>query len=91
MKKYILAAVLGIMLTAATIPQFCYYNDMRKAIAIRDTQKGSVTIRNLSGQALMVADYPENTSRWVSISRLMPGQYTATTTSGSVISFYRRP
>lgn len=91
MKKLILSALIGILLTAAAIPQFFYYSDIRKAIAIRDSQKGSLTIRNYYGQQVMIADYPENTSRWVSVYRLAPGQYTATASSGSVITFYRRP
>jgi hypothetical protein len=91
MKKYILAAVLGIMLTAATIPQFFYYNDMRKAIAIRDDQQGTVIVRDYSGNKVVITDYPANSSRWISVTRLAPGQYSATTTNGVTINFYKRP
>jgi len=90
MKKYILAAVLGVMLTAATIPQFFYYNQTRKAIAIRSGQSGSIEIRDRLGQTVMKAEYPANTSRWVSVYRLAPGLYTATT-DGVTINFYRQP
>jgi hypothetical protein len=91
MKKYILAAVLGIMLTAATIPQFFYYNQTRRAIAIRDDQSGSVVIRTTTGQAVMTAEYPANRSWWISITRLAPGYYTATAPGGAIITFYKRP
>jgi hypothetical protein len=90
MKKYILAAVLGVMLTAATIPQFFYYNDMRKAIAIRDNQQGTIIIRDHSGNKIITTDYPANSSRWISVTTLAPGQYTATT-NGITINFYKRP
>ena len=91
MKKIILAVLVGILLTAATLPQFFYYSDMRKAIAIRDDQQGTVVIRNHSGDKVMVADYPSNSSRWISVYRLAPGPYAATTANGVTISFYRRP
>jgi hypothetical protein len=91
MKKIILAAVLGIMLTAATIPQFFYYNQTRRAIAIRDDQSGSVVIRTTTGQTVMTAEYPANRSWWISISRLAPGFYTATAPGGAIITFYKRP
>lgn len=90
MKKIILAAVIGILLTSAMIPQFFYYNQTRKAIAIRNTQPGSITITNYSGQTVMKEEYPANTSRWISVTRLAPGLYTATT-DGATISFYKRP
>lgn len=91
MKKYILAVVLGIILTSATLPQFFYYSNIRKAIAIRGNEKGIVIIKNNSGQTVMIAEYPANTSRWVSVYRLAPGFYTAITTDGGTLSFYRRP
>ena len=91
MKKYILAAVLGVMLTAATIPQFFYYNQTRKAIAISNNQAGSVSIKNYYGQTVMTVEYPANRSWWISVYRLAPGPYTATTSDGGTISFYRRP
>jgi hypothetical protein len=91
MKKVILTFALGLTLTSATIPQFFYYNNMRKAIAIKDNQQGTVIIRNYYGQTVMTVTYPANSSRWISVYRLAPGQYTATTTDGGVISFYRRP
>ena len=91
MKKIILAAVIGLILTAATIPQFFYYNNMRKAIAIRDDQQGTVIIRNYSGVTVMTTEYPANSSRWISVYRLAPGPYTATTTTGVTINFYKRP
>jgi hypothetical protein len=91
MKKYLLSLVLGVTLMSSTIPQFFYYNNTRKAIAIRDDQQGTVVIRNNIGQAVMTAPYPANTSRWISVYRLAPGQYTATTTDGTTLSFFRRP
>ena len=91
MKKAILVTLIGLVLSSATIPEFFYYNSMRKAIAIRDTDKGEVVIRNNTGQTLMRMDYPANQSRWISVTRLAPGTYTATTTDGSTISFYKRP
>ena len=91
MKKYILAAVLGIMLTAATIPQFFFYNQTRKAIAISDNQAGSVVIRTTTGQTVMTAEYPANRSWWISVTRLAPGYYTATAPGGAIITFYKRP
>jgi hypothetical protein len=89
-KKIILAALVSIILTAATIPQFFYYNQTRKAIAIRSGQSGSVEIRDRLGQAVMKAEYPANSSRWISVNRLAPGLYTATT-DGVTINFYRQP
>ena len=91
MKKYILAAVLGVMLTAATIPQFFFYNQTRKAIAISDDQPGTVVIKNYSGQTVMTAQYPANRGWWISVYRLAPGQYTATTSDGGTLTFFRRP
>ena len=91
MKKYILAAVLGVMLTAATIPQFFYYNEIRKAIAIRDSQEGTLIVRDYSNNKVLIQTYSANSSRWVSVYRLAPGPYTATTSDGGTISFYRRP
>jgi hypothetical protein len=91
MKKIILTFALGLTLISSTVPQFFYYNNMRKAIAIRDTEKGEVIVRNNTGQALIRVDYPADQSRWISVTRLAPGFYTATTTDGSTISFYKRP
>jgi hypothetical protein len=90
MKKIILTFALGLTLTAATIPQF-FYNNTRKAIAIRDDQSGTVIVRDYSGDKVMTVDYPANSNRWISVSRLAPGLYTATTTDGGVLSFYKRP
>ena len=81
----------GIVLTAATIPQFFYYNSMRKAIAIRDSQEGILTVRDNAGNKVMTVEYPANSSRWVSVTRLAPGNYSATTTDGTSIGFYKRP
>ena len=91
MKKLILTLIVGLTLMSATIPQFFYYNNTRKAIAIRDDQQGTVVVRNNIGQSVMTAPYPANSSRWISVYRLAPGQYTATTTDGTTISFLRRP
>jgi hypothetical protein len=91
MKKYLLSLFLGVTLISFTIPQFFYYNDTRKAIAIRDNQEGTLIVRDYSGNKVLVQTYPANSSRWVSIYRLEPGQYTATTTDGGSLSFYRRP
>ena len=91
MKKAILVTLIGLVLTSATIPQFFYYNSMRKAIAIRDNENGQVVISDNSGNQIMRMDYPANQSRWISVTRLAPGTYTATTTDGSTISFYKRP
>lgn len=91
MKKIILAVLVSIILTAATIPQFFYYNTMRKAIAIRDNQEGIIVIRNNSGQTVMTAQYPANRSWWISVTRLAPGFYTSTTQDGTIITFYKRP
>ena len=91
MKKILLLAAIGIILISASIPQFFYYNETRKAIAIRDDQQGNVIIKNYSGQIVMTATYPANSSRWISVYKLAPGQYTAMTNSGNTIGFYRRP
>ena len=91
MKKVILALAFLIVAVAATVPQFFYYNETRKAIAIRDSQEGNMIIRDRSGQAVMGVKYPANTSRWISVSRLAVGSYTATASNGVVLSFYRRP
>jgi hypothetical protein len=90
MKKIIL--LLAVLLSVAcTVPQFFYYNDMRKAIAIRDDQEGTVIVRDYSNNKVLVQTYPGNSSRWISVYRLAPGQYTATTSSGAIMNFYRRP
>jgi hypothetical protein len=91
MKKTILAAMLAVLLTAATIPQFFYYSDIRRAIAIRDTEKGIVFVKDRNNATVLSTEYPANTSRWISVSRLAPGQYTAQTISGISITFYKRP
>lgn len=91
MKKIIFAVLVGILLTSATIPQFFYYNTTRKAIAVRDDQEGTMVIKNNSGQTVMTAQYPSNRSWWVSVNRLAPGLYTASTTDGGIITFYKRP
>lgn len=90
MKRIFLLAVIGIMLTSSAIPQFFYYNQTRKAIAVRSGQSGSVEVRDRLGQIVMKAEYPANSSRWISVNRLAPGLYTATT-DGSTINFYRQP
>lgn len=89
MKLILLLAV--VLSVACTVPQFFYYNDTRKAIAIRDDQSGSVSIKNYYGQTIMTSPYPANKSFWISVYRLAPGQYTATTTNGVTLNFYRRP
>jgi hypothetical protein len=90
MRKLIL--LLAVVLSVAcTVPQFFYYNDVRKAIAIRDNQEGVLIVRDYSGNKVLVQTYPANSSRWISLYRLAPGQYTATTTDGTTINFYRRP
>ena len=90
MKKIIL--LLGTMLGLAwTTPQFFYYNNTRKAIAIRDDESGSLTIKNYYGLTVMTTSYPANKSWWVSVSKLSPGIYTATTTNGAAVNFYKRP
>jgi hypothetical protein len=91
MKKIILTALVGLVLTAATIPQFFYYSEIRKAIAVRGNQQGTIVIKDHSGQTVMTAEYPGNSSRWISVYKLAPGSYTATTADGGVLSFYRRP
>jgi len=90
MKKIILllAVVLSLGLT---LPQFFYYSSTRNAIAIRDSQSGSLLIKNYYGQAIMKAEYPANRSWWISVSRLAPGLYTATTNDGIILNFYKRP
>jgi hypothetical protein len=90
MKKTILTLLLGILLIAATVPQFFYYNSMRKAIAIRDSQEGDVTIKTYTGITVMTAHYPANRSLWISVTRLAPGLYTATT-NDAIVTFYKRP
>jgi hypothetical protein len=90
MKKVIL--LLAVVLSVAcTVPQFFYYNDTRKAIAIRDNQSGSVSIKNYYGQTVMTVQYPSNRSYWISLYKLAPGIYTATTSNGATVNFYRRP
>lgn len=91
MKKIILFALVSLMLISATIPQFFYYNQTRKAIAIRDNQDGTMIVRNTSGQTIMASQYPANRSIWISVTRLAPGYYTATVPSGAIITFYKRP
>jgi hypothetical protein len=91
MKKYILAVITGFMLMSATLPQFFYYSDIRRAIAVRGSEQGTVIVKNNNGQTVMTMQYPANSSRWVSVGRLAPGQYTAVTTDGGTISFYKRP
>ena len=91
MKKIILAVLVSTVLTAATIPQFFYYNITRKAIAVRDNQEGTIVIKNNSGQTVMTTQYPANRSWWISVTRLAPGFYTATTQDGAIITFYKRP
>ena len=90
MKKIILAVCVGLISIAAVVPQFFYYNDLRKAIAIRNDTNGIVVIKDRTNQTVMVVNYPANSSRWISVSRLAPGQYTASTVDGA-ISFYKRP
>lgn len=91
MKKIIFAALVGIVLTAATIPQFFYYNQTRKAIAVRDDQEGTLVIRTSTGVQVMTAQYPANRSWWISVTKLAPGFYTAMTPDGAIITFYKRP
>lgn len=90
MKKIILLSI--VMLTlACTIPQFFYYSDTRKAIAIRDNQEGTLIVRDYSGNKVLIQTYPANRSFWISVYRLAPGIYTGTTTTGATVNFYRRP
>ena len=91
MKKILLLLAVGLLSVAATVPQFFYYSDIRRAIAVRDDEEGSVIVKNRLNQIVLTYQYNPNTSRWVSVSRLAPGQYTAQTTNGSLISFYKRP
>ena len=90
MKKIILAVCVGLISIAAVVPQFFYYNDLRKAIAIRNDTNGIVVIKDRTNQTVMVVNYPANSSRWISVSRLAPGQYTASTVDGTIL-FYKRP
>lgn len=91
MKKTLLTIAIGVLLTAATLPQFFYYNNTRKAIAIRDTEKGEMVIKDRNGYSVARMEYPANTSRWLSVTRLAPGLYTAQTSTGATINFYKRP
>jgi hypothetical protein len=91
MKKVILMLAVVLTSFAATIPQFFYYSDIRRAIAIRDTDKGIVFVKDRYNATVLSTEYPANTSRWISVSRLAPGQYTAQTISGISITFYKRP
>lgn len=91
MKKVILMLAIGLTTLAATIPQFFYYSDFRRAIAIRDTEKGIVYVKDRNNITIISVEYPANTSRWISVTRLAPGQYTAQTINGALVTFYKRP
>ena len=91
MKKIILALAVGLLSVAATVPQFFYYSDIRRAIAVRDNEEGSVIVKDRTNQIVLTYQYNANTSRWVSVSRLAPGQYTAQTSNGGGFTFYKRP
>ena len=91
MKNLILVFLACTLMSFVTAIDFFYYNSMRKAIAIRDTEKGILLIKNYSNQVVMQVEYPANQSRWISVARLASGLYTAQSTSGVTINFYKRP
>ena len=54
-------------------------------------EEGNVIVKDRSNQTVLTYHYSPNTSRWVSVSRLAPGQYTAQTSNGGGFTFYKRP